>query len=193
MKEKDVVEAELKALGAVLDSHKVTMTTSLISFDGYPRADIDVAQIRTTRARIIHLRNDYKHLMKRIEAGLHSYHATLADHPPTVIFPATATESSVSTSSIQTPFAKINNVAAGSPAAEAGMEKGDYIKLFGPVNAFNHEKLSKLSEVVSVHEGKPIMVLLSRKVGGVDVDREVTLTPKQWSGVGKLGCHILPL
>jgi 26S proteasome non-ATPase regulatory subunit 9 len=98
--------------------------------------------------------------MKRIEAGLHSYHATLADHPPTVTSPAAATESSASSSNIRTPFAKINNVAAGSPAAEAGMEKGDYIKLFGPVNALNHEKLSKLSEVVSVHEGVSFPVFI---------------------------------
>jgi hypothetical protein len=66
MKEKDRVESELKALGAVLDSvaplilkqcelqveltihrthqHKVNMNTSLTTFDAYPRDDIDVAQ-----------------------------------------------------------------------------------------------------------------------------------------------------
>lgn len=44
IKKKDEVEAELKALGAVLDSHKVTMDTSLTTFDGYPRDDIDIAQ-----------------------------------------------------------------------------------------------------------------------------------------------------
>lgn len=60
--EKDRVEAELKALGSVLDSvrlphlgfeswtdmtrsqHGVTMNTSLTTFDGFPRSDIDVAQ-----------------------------------------------------------------------------------------------------------------------------------------------------
>lgn len=41
---KDDLEAELKALGSVLDSHGVTMTTSLTTFDGFPRNDIDVAQ-----------------------------------------------------------------------------------------------------------------------------------------------------
>ena len=42
--QKDLLEAELRTLGAVLDSHHVTMTTPLTTFDGYPRDDIDVAQ-----------------------------------------------------------------------------------------------------------------------------------------------------
>lgn len=41
---KDSLEEELKALGSVLDSHNVTMQTSLTTFDGYPRSDIDVPQ-----------------------------------------------------------------------------------------------------------------------------------------------------
>src|SRR5665213_3116457 len=60
---KDNVEEELKALNSVLTSHGVTMTTTLTTFDGYPRDDIDVAQIRTTRQRMIMLRNDWKELM----------------------------------------------------------------------------------------------------------------------------------
>lgn len=60
--ERDVVEKELWALGSVLESvglsfyrlvlwlvltrrqHGVTMDTSLTTFDGYPRADIDIVQ-----------------------------------------------------------------------------------------------------------------------------------------------------
>jgi 26S proteasome regulatory subunit N4 len=44
MAEKDRVEAELKALGQVLDSHGVHMNTGLTTFDGFPRSDIDVPQ-----------------------------------------------------------------------------------------------------------------------------------------------------
>ena len=63
--EKDRLEAELKALGQVLDSvciaqrlentsanvflqHGVNMNTGLTTFDGFPRSDIDVAQSRHT-------------------------------------------------------------------------------------------------------------------------------------------------
>ena len=44
MIQKDKLEEELRTLGSVLDSHNVTMSTSLTTFDGYPRSDIDVPQ-----------------------------------------------------------------------------------------------------------------------------------------------------
>ncbi|KAF8243781.1 hypothetical protein K440DRAFT_34546 [Wilcoxina mikolae CBS 423.85] len=170
------------------------MNTSLTTFDGYPRDDIDVAQIRTTRVRIIHLRNDYKDLMMKIETGLHAHHAALAaEAEATSASSAEGGNNASNSADIQTPFAKINSVAPNSPAAEAGMQKGDYIKKFGSVNALNHEKLKKLTELVSSNEGKPITVLLSRKETGSDVDREVTIVPRLWAGTGKLGCYILPL
>lgn len=43
-RKKDDMEAELKALGSVLDSHGVDMQTPLLTRDGFPRADLDVAQ-----------------------------------------------------------------------------------------------------------------------------------------------------
>lgn len=204
IKQKDSLEAELKALGSVLDSHGVKMTTSLTSFDGYPRDDIDVYQIRTTRAKIIHLRNDYKELMSRIEKGLHELHASQSkitssapeSTPVSASVPSAASASTTSTTKIPTPFAKINSVSATSPADEGGLKVGDYIKRFGDVNALNHEKLKKLSALVSTSEGKSIVVLVSRKVDGdtgVSEDIELTIVPKIWAGPGKLGCHILPL
>lgn len=61
---RDQLEEELKALGSVLDSvglmrharpvlmsqHGVNMKTSLTTFDGFPRDDIDVGQSRPHRA-----------------------------------------------------------------------------------------------------------------------------------------------
>lgn len=63
MSEKQIVESELSALGSVLDSvsdassnlfakkltfysskHGVSMNTTLTTFDGYPRDDLDIAQ-----------------------------------------------------------------------------------------------------------------------------------------------------
>ena len=38
------LEEELKALSGILDSHGVNMDTPLLTQDGFPRADIDVAQ-----------------------------------------------------------------------------------------------------------------------------------------------------
>merc|ERR1712098_835790 len=76
---KDNLEAEIRALGGVLDSHGVDMNTRLLTPDGFPRADLDVAQIRTTRARIIYLKNDHKALMSIIEKHIHKHFARLAE------------------------------------------------------------------------------------------------------------------
>ncbi|KAI5785929.1 26S proteasome non-ATPase-like protein regulatory subunit 9 [Geopyxis carbonaria] len=192
MVQKDKVEAELKALGTVLDSHKVSMNTSLTTFDGYPRDDIDVPQIRTTRARIIHLRNDYKSLMDQIEIGLHAHHAVIATSLDTNS--KTPKESSGISQSFQPPFAKIKTVSPNSPAELSGMQVGDYIKQFGTINALNHQNLSKLAEIVSSNKDKPISVLLSRKQSGIEIEKLISLIPKTgWGGPGLLGCHIIPL
>lgn len=130
------------------------MQTPLCTFDGYPRDDIDVAQIRITRSRIIHLRNDYKGLMNKIEKGLHAYHAIIAASLVATMPSAVSTSSSTAaTQSIEAPFAKVNTVTPGSPAAEAGLQPGDYIKHFGSVNALNHARLARVAEVVGQSEG----------------------------------------
>lgn len=130
------------------------MNTSLTTFDGYPRDDIDVAQVRTTRASIIRLRNDYKELMRRIEDGLHKHHAGVAANTsPSLSASAGSSLPTRSAQSRDTPFAKVNTVAPGGPAETAGLRVADVILRFGNVNASNHEKLSKVAEVVSRGEG----------------------------------------
>ncbi|KAL8812414.1 MAG: hypothetical protein Q9223_007300 [Gallowayella weberi] len=173
--EKARVEEELRALSSVLDSHGVNMNTSLTTFDGYPRDDIDVAQslppsylgadtayssvVRTTRARIIRLRNDYKSLMSKIEDGLHAHHAQ-ARSIPTVQSNISSSQLPTSpASSLEAPFAKVNSVVAGSPADDAGLQAGDTIRRFGDVDWINHEKLSKVAETVQRSEGNKSALL----------------------------------
>ncbi|KAF4985810.1 hypothetical protein FGRMN_11090 [Fusarium graminum] len=196
-RKKDDVEAELKALGGVLDSHGVDMNTSLLTSDGFPRADIDVAQIRTTRARIVRLRNDYAALMTRIEKFLHEHFASLDDNDATV--PSAdnlqpTLQDSVATA-LDPPFAKVNTVAAGSPAESAGLKAGDEIHNFGYVNRANHDNLRKVAECVQGNEGNNVFIKVSRPDGVAErQELRLTLTPsKDWGGRGLLGCHILPL
>ncbi|KAI9759470.1 MAG: hypothetical protein M4579_002310 [Chaenotheca gracillima] len=201
--EKDRVESELKALSGVLDSHGVNMNTSLTTFDGYPRDDLDIAQIRTTRSRIIYLRNDYKELMSRIEQGLHEYHASFTEEerraptrsePPSNASPSTANAMSSASEVVDIPFAKVNSVVPGSPAQEAGLVAGDGIRRFGSVNWTNHEKLRRVADTVQENEGQPIMVLVQRKnlLSNLEEDLVLQLVPRRdWGGRGMLGCHLL--
>lgn len=197
---KDNLEAELKALGAVLDSHGVDMQTNLTDADGFPRSDIDVAQVRVTRARVINLRNDWKDLMDRIEKGLHEHHANLQASDAFKNDEATRKPESASTSAPQsssapeTPFAKVNSVEPGSPANEAGLKVGDQIRRFGTAIWSNHERLRKVGEEVQRNLGRPILVKVVRASSGGDQELELRLTPRQgWGGRGSLGCHIVPV
>ncbi|PGH28765.1 26S proteasome non-ATPase regulatory subunit 9 [[Emmonsia] crescens] len=201
--EKTRLEAELKALSSVLDSHGVNMSTSLTTFDGYPRDDLDIAQIRTTRARIIHLRNDYKDVMAKVEQGVHAHFARLqqqqqqqqqnASCPPTSTTTTRTTTSISQVGIIETPFAKINSVVEGSPAAQAGIKVGDMIRSVGHVNWMNHENLTKVAEVVQQNEGNTVLVkLVRRDESGDGRDLALRLIPRRnWGGRGLLGCHLV--
>lgn len=195
---KDNIEAEIKALSGVLDSHGVDMTTRLLTPDGFPRADLDVAQIRTTRSRIIHLKNDYKALMSVIEKHIHEHFARLAEDPKPeepVVSDAQASEIIASfdePAPLDLPFAKVNSIAAGSPADDAGLKAGDKIRNFGYVNHANHDGLKRVAECVQGNEGREVTVKVSRDLGRQEL--QLTLTPRRnWGGRGLLGCHILPL
>jgi 26S proteasome non-ATPase regulatory subunit 9 len=114
----------------------------------------DCVTVRTTRARIIRLKNDYKELMSRIEKGLHEHHARLAEQASN---PATAEQAQAGLNAppaaLEAPFAKVNSVVADSPAETAGLRVGDTITKFGWVDWTNHERLSRVAEAVSQNEG----------------------------------------
>lgn len=112
----------------------------------------DTSLVRTTRARIIHLRNDYKGLMSRIEVGLHAHHASIqSSTTPSTSGPSQRIDNQPRP--LEAPFAKVNSVISGSPADDAGLRAGDRIRSFGDANLMNHEKLSRVGLVVQGSEG----------------------------------------
>ena len=132
------------------------MSTSLTTFDGYPRADIDVAQIRTTRARIIRLKTDHKEIMQKLDTAVQDHFAKAAqnraeDSAMTAV-PSTAESNTLPGSALEPPFATVNTVVASSPADQAGLRAGDKVTKFGNINFTNHERLSKVAQVVQQNE-----------------------------------------
>lgn len=177
------------------------MTTSLTTFDGYPRSDIDVAQIRTTRARIVRLKNDYKGLMSRIEVGLQNHWTGAATNASSAATTSSSVDGTLQGGNpvparVEVPFAKVNTVVPSSPADVAGLRPGDKVTKFGSVDWTNHEKLSKVAQTVQQNEGRAIVVKVIRpaQVGAADDRLEMQLTPRHnWGGRGMLGCHLLAL
>ena len=102
--------------------------------------------------------------MSKIELGLHKHHASYQ-----VSNASSASESGQgatrngSTATAQNsggpPFAKVNSVAPGSPADDAGLKAGDRILKFGDVNWLNHDKLSKVAETVQRNQGVGLSIL----------------------------------
>lgn len=96
-----------------------------------------------------------------------------------------------------TPFARIDAVAANSPAALAGLKQGDLVVQFGTIDHTNHRDLMAISELVPVAAGDqqeiPIRVLRSTSQDeSVDrVTKTFTLLPRPWAGRGLLGCHVV--
>ncbi|OQO02013.1 hypothetical protein B0A48_12486 [Cryoendolithus antarcticus] len=208
--QKEGLEAELSALSSVLQSQGATMQTSLTTFDGFPRADIDVAQIRTVRARIVRLKNDWKGVMEKVEVavlegfaekkmgeeeegdamtGVES--AGAAGHSNGVgVMRTEASGERAAAPVIEPPFARVNAVVEGSPAATAGLKAEDRVMRFGGADWQNHERLGKVAREVQANEGREVIVKVSREGRVV----ELKLVPRRdWGGRGLLGCHLVPV
>lgn len=181
---KNNMEEEIKQLYDVLLSQgNVGMTEPLVDTEGFPRNDIDVYQVRSSRNKISCLQNDHKSLMEQIEEELHNLHSeskptTTEDIP---VIDVIMTEPPA-------PFASINLVSSGSPAENAGLMVGDEIIQFGSVNVANFQSLQSIATVVQHSEGRNVEIKVSR---GGNITR-LMLTPKRWSGRGLLGCNLIP-
>jgi hypothetical protein len=93
--------------------------------------------------------------MLRIEKAVQAQFAQAASRPtnPEPATQTTPSSSGTSQPATTTSFAKVNSVVAGSPAEDSGLRAQDLITRFGSATWLNHDKLSKVAEVVSQNEG----------------------------------------
>jgi len=183
MKQKDNLEEEIKALNQVLDSQKVGMDDPLIDAEGFPRADIDVYQVRHARSSIRSKGNDLISLVARIETGLHSLHAQARE---------TCDDGKVTNNKQDlpsTPFARVLVVLEGSPAEAAGIKQGDSVTKFGSVTKENFLNLKNIADVGESSKGRAVEVVVVRE----GITRRLRMVPNTWSGMGLLGFKIRPV
>ena len=120
MARKDAIEAELEAQGSILKTNNTDMRQPLVDSEGFPRGDLDVWAVRHARVRIIELRNDLTALMDEIAKTLETIYARSPTPPGEGRGDGTASVMGTeATSSEPLPFARVNGVAPGSPAADA--------------------------------------------------------------------------
>ncbi|GAB1290158.1 26S proteasome non-ATPase regulatory subunit 9 [Apodemus speciosus] len=205
MRRKEEIEAQIKANYDVLESQKgIGMSEPLVDCEGYPRADVDLYQVRTARHNIICLQNDHKALMKQVEEALHQLHARDKEKQARDIAEAReeARNRRLGSSSPVPPqaFARVNSISPGSPASIAklqrttgafytknlqdeGLQVDDEIVEFGSVNTQNFQSLQNVGTVVQHSEGKPLNVTVIRR----GEKHQLRLTPTRWAGKGLLG------
>ncbi|XP_037536305.1 26S proteasome non-ATPase regulatory subunit 9 isoform X1 [Nematolebias whitei] len=188
VKKKDEIEEQIQAYYDVLEDQGVGVEGPLVDDEGYPRADVNLYQIRAARHNISCLQNDHKAIMAEIEEALHKLHARekAKQEQDATEAQEEAMEQQVT---LPPPFARVDAVTEGSPASGAGLRVGDEVIEFGSVNTGNFQNLQNIASVVQHSEGKPLRVGVIR--AGQKV--QMNLTPQRWSGRGLLGCNIVPV
>ncbi|KAG8705840.1 putative 26S proteasome regulatory subunit [Ceratobasidium sp. 394] len=202
MTERDQVDQQLQAHISTLTSHGVTMSTRLVDGQGFPRADLDLVAIRTTRVRVIELRNDRARLTDEIARALEDVHSSPPSQPVSEVkingvngtlepSPASTPGITESRPRLLPPFARVDGVAPESPAQQAGLQREDLILAFGDLTArsFSGSSLQPLAQLVASHENRSLSVKIKRNGN----EMSLNFTPRSgWGGRGMLGCHIVP-
>lgn len=190
-KKKEEIEAQIKELLDLLESQKgVGLKESLTDAEGYPRADIDVYSCRHARHQISCLQNDHVAIMKEIEEELTNIHqeARKQKSQADALSLSSSTDSSVPMETERLPFALVDRVDPGSPAAYGGLEVGDELIEFGSVMSENFSSLQTIASAMQHSKGRPLRCVVKRKGRTVNLN----VTPNTWSGTGLLGCNIKP-
>lgn len=156
------------------------------------------------------LTNDHKALTRQMEVLLHQLHAlsslpgaaapqpaaAVAARPPPPVASgqhmANGSGSPIAHQaghSLHQPFAVVDEVTSGSPAAAAGLQLGDQMCSFAGVTQQTAGTLQAVAAALQGNEGRAVEALVLRHGAPLALQ----LTPQRWGGRGLLGCHLRPL
>ncbi|KAI7839709.1 hypothetical protein COHA_006514 [Chlorella ohadii] len=206
--QRSALEADIEVRSGRLQAAGVGMDSPLVDAQGFPRADVDVAAIRADRHAIITQTNDHKALTRQMEQLLHQLHA-LSNQPGGSTAggaaagagePARAAAAALPAAAAQQtnvqhpaadlpPFAVVDELSQGSPAAAAGLQLWDQMLSFAGVTKQTPNTLQAVAAALQANEGRPVETVVLRQ-GAPAV---LQLTPQPWGGRGLLGCHLRPL
>lgn len=153
--------------------------------------------------------NDHKALTRQMEQLLHQLHALSnqpgsgassaaaadAGEPARPPAPAAAAPPQGSAAATQhpaaalPPFAVVDELSQGSPAAAAGLQLWDQMLSFAGVTKQTPDTLQAVAAALQANQGRPVETVVLRQ-GAPAV---LQLTPQPWGGRGLLGCHLRPL
>eukprot|EP00049_Salpingoeca_infusionum_P004143 m.75188 g.75188 ORF g.75188 m.75188 type:complete len:190 (-) comp12438_c0_seq1:165-734(-) len=160
----------------------VSLDEPLVDPQGYPRSDIDVYQARHIRSEIRTLKTDHAQIMKEAEEMLVAIHQRAKEHGGE-LHPSDRPKMIA-----KKPILRVLDVLPGSPAFEAGMQRGDIIGAFGSLQSSNMRGMADVAALVTSSIGKIIRLEVERG----EVVKVIELRPHTWEGKGVLGCALEP-
>ena len=210
--QRSALEVEAEALADALNSPGVNgeapagIKTALVDREGFPRADIDIMNVKTQRNRLAVVNTDHKEVMKKIEAELAQMHSLSGNEsvgekeqqqqqqqqqasrglaPAPTAIPGSGKA-----------FAIVDEILPGSPAALAGLQDGDQLVGFGTIRFETIDNINCIPALIGANVNKPVPVEVKRR--GADPAAaadtlHLTLLPRPWGGRGLLGCHLTPI
>ncbi|KAG8056782.1 hypothetical protein GUJ93_ZPchr0002g24010 [Zizania palustris] len=196
MDRRAALEAEMDAIIAALSAPGGPgITGGLVDAEGFPRSDIDIPSVIAKRRKLAELRNDHKDITNKIEKNLEVLHSTKLSRNEQSIPRSSGTPASLHSGSSQNdpmeedvvtrlPFAMIDEMTDGSPAAVDGLLLWDEIVKFGNVEAGDRLQERLVSEALSNEDCQVPLVIIRQ---GAPLN--LTVTPRKWHGRGLLGCH----
>lgn len=185
--QKELLEVEAEAITEELTTgeNPPGLKGNLVDSEGFPRADVDIYNIRNKRNRLAIINSDFKVIMKEIELLLPQIY--VSSNKQVEDFNEVADDGNLKHIAI------IDEILADSPANTAGLSDGDKLISFGGVNSTYSNPLSAIPDVVKVNVNKIIPLVIRRSRDGKEEAININITPKVWNGRGLLGCHLTPI